>query len=374
VSGPLSGVVVADFSRVLAGPYATMLLGDLGADVIKVEGPAGDDTRRWGPPWAGGTSTYFQSINRNKRSLVLDLSSERGRARAHRLIERSDVLIHNLRPGSAARLGIGHERATALNPRLIYCQITGYGSGAGAGLPAYDLVVQAVSGIVSLTGTGPDTTTKAGIPVVDVLAGLHATVAVLAALHHRDRTGEGQHVELNLLSSALSGMVNFTGAYALTGEVARAMGIRHPSICPYEPYPTADRPLLVAATNERQFAALCQVLDLPGVPADPRFASNDARVAHREELAALLTPSLASQGADDWTARLAAAGVACGPINDIAEAVRFADRLGLDPVVTVAGVPQVASPFTLSRTPVSYRYPPPALGGDSHDIERWLDT
>lgn len=368
-AGALAGIVVADFSRVLAGPYATMLLGDLGATVVKVESPSGDDTRRWGPPWANGTSTYYQSVNRNKRSVVLDLTTPAGRAAAHRLIERSDVLVENFRTGGADRLGIGYTVASRLNPALVYCSITGYGAAAA---PAYDLVVQAVSGLVSLTGPDPEHTTKAGVPIVDVVTGLHAAVGVLAALHHRTVTGRGQRVELNLLSSMLSGMVNFTGAYALTGHVARAMGIAHPSICPYEPYPTADRPLVVAAGNDRQFAALCAELDLPRLPADPRFASNDARVAHRAELAELLSRALAGDGADAWADRLAAAGVPCGPVNDVAGGVALAERLGLRPVVDVAGVPQVASPWTMTVSPVSYRTPPPPLGADTEEVLRWL--
>jgi crotonobetainyl-CoA:carnitine CoA-transferase CaiB-like acyl-CoA transferase len=265
----LQGVVVADFSRVLAGPYATMLLGDLGATVIKVEGPAGDDTRRWGPPWANGMSTYYQSVNRNKRSIALDLSIARDRETAYRLIRRADVVIENFRVGVADKLGIGYDDVEQLRPGIVYCSISGYGSGAGAHLPAYDLIVQAVSGIVSLTGLDEERTTKAGTPVVDIVAGLHATTGILAALLHRATTGQGQRIEVNLLSSTLSGMVNFTGAYALAGHVARAMGIAHPSICPYEPYPTADRLLVIAAGNDAQFAALCDALDVPELAADP---------------------------------------------------------------------------------------------------------
>jgi crotonobetainyl-CoA:carnitine CoA-transferase CaiB-like acyl-CoA transferase len=365
--GALSGLVVADFSRVLAGPYATMLLGDLGATVVKVEGPAGDDTRRWG-------STYYKSINRNKRGIVLDLTTEDGRAVAHRLIRRADVLIENFRVGGADKLGIGYAEARELNPGLVYCSISGYGSGPGSELPAYDLVVQAVSGLVSLTGLDEEHTTKAGVPIADLMAGLHAAIGILAALHHRSVVGEGQRVEVNLLSSVLSGMVNFTGAYAQTGYVGRAMGIAHPSICPYEPYPTADRPLVIAAGNDRQFAALCTVLGRPEVAADPRFLGNEQRLAHRSELRSLLAGLLAQRGADDWAAALSAAGVPSGPINDVAGGVELARRLGLDPVVDVDGTAQVASPFRMLGTPVSYRHAPPDLGADTEDILRWLST
>jgi crotonobetainyl-CoA:carnitine CoA-transferase CaiB-like acyl-CoA transferase len=371
-TGPLAGLLVADFSRVLAGPYATMLLGDLGATVIKVESPAGDDTRRWGPPWVGGESAYFQSINRNKRSLVLDLTDPADQAAARRLAQRADVLFENFKTGRADRLGIGYEQLRPDNPALIYCSITGYGSGAGAHLPAYDLIIQAVSGLASLTGPDADTPTKTGLPVTDVITGLHAATGVLAALHHRHRTGEGQRLELNLLSSTLSGMVNFTGTYVLSGEIARAMGMRHPSICPYEPYPTADQLLVVAAANDAQFARLGNCLDLPGLAADPRFARNQDRVAHRQQLYALLAGRLRQRTAAQWQRELAAAGVPSGPINNVAQAVAFAEQLDLAPVVEVAGVRQVASPFTFSQTPVSYRHPPPRLAEASEQLRRWL--
>lgn len=372
--GPLAGLLVADFSRVLAGPYATMLLGDLGATVLKVESPAGDDTRRWGPPWTGGESTYFQSVNRNKRSVVLDLSDPRGQAVAQRLAARADVLVENFKTGGAERLGIGYHQLRAGNPALVYCSITGYGTGAGAQLPAYDLIVQAVSGLARLTGPDPDTPTKTGIPVTDVITGLHAAVGILAAVDHRRRTGQGQQISLNLLSSTLSGMVNFTGSYALRGEVAQPMGMRHPSLCPYQAYPTADRPLVVAAGNESQFARLCKCLDLPELVQDPRFGSNQDRVAHRAELNRLLAGQLRRRTAAAWQELLDAAGVPCGPINDLAEAVALADRLGLAPIVEVGGVRQVASPFGLSATPVSYRHPPPALGEATDEVVGWLDA
>jgi crotonobetainyl-CoA:carnitine CoA-transferase CaiB-like acyl-CoA transferase len=372
--GPLHGLVVADFSRVLAGPYATMLLGDLGATVVKVESPLGDDTRHWGPPWTDdGVSTYFLSINRNKHSVVLDLGSDEGRRRGLALVRRADVLIENFRVGSLERLGFGEQTLRRLNPGLVHCSITGFGSAEGAHLPGYDLVVQAVSGLMSLTGPDAGTPTKTGIATADVLTGLHAAVGILAALHHRARTGEGQRVELNLLSSMLSGLVNFGGAYALTGDVARGMGIRHPSICPYEPFPTADRQLIVAAGNDRQFRLLCGCLGLSALADDPRFATNAARVAHRAELAAVLSGALRERSADEWFEVLTAAGVPCGPINDVAQGMALGEALGLEPIVDVEGVAQVANPLRLSRTPVGYRRPPPALGADTDEVLRWLD-
>lgn len=366
---------MADFSRVLAGPYATMLLADLGATVIKVESPQGDDTRHWGPPWTtDAQSTYFQSINRNKRSIVLDLGSEEGRRRGLRLASRADVLIENFRTGSLDRLGFGYQALNALNPRLVYCSITGFGSAAGAGLPGYDLVVQAVSGLMSLTGPDAATPTKTGIATADVLTGLHAAIGILAALHHRAASGAGQLVELNLLSSMLSGLVNFGGAYALTGNLSHGMGIRHPSICPYEEFQTADRLLVIAAGNDRQFRALCGCLGLGELADDPRFASNSQRVAHREELKIRLSQVLAGRTADEWFEALSAAGVPCGPLNDVGQGMALADRLGLEPIVEVEGSAQVANPLHFSATPVSYRRRPPGLGADGDEILAWLDN
>jgi len=366
---------VADFSRVLAGPYATMMLGDLGATVIKVESPDGDDTRHWGPPWtAEHESTYFLSINRNKRSIALDLRSPQGRRRAMALVRRSDVMIENFRGASMARLGLDYASVRSLNPGLVYCSITGFGTDGGVELPGYDLVVQAVSGLMSLTGPDADTPSKTGIATADVLTGLHATIGILAALRHRERTGQGQRVELNLMSSMLSGLVNFGGAYALTGDVAHGMGIRHPSICPYEPFATADRLLIIAAGNDRQFLALCDCLGLPHLKDDPRFVTNAARVSHREQLTAALGGVLLTRGADEWFGTLTAAGVPCGPINDVAQGMGFAESLGLAPIVDVSGSAQVANPLRLSATAVTYRRRPPGLGQDEKEILAWLDS
>jgi len=374
IPGPLSGVVVADFSRVLAGPYATMLLGDLGATVIKVESPAGDDTRSWGPPWTSdGESTYFQSINRNKRSIALDLRTPEGKRRGLALVRRADVLVENFRDASMVRLGFDDDAVRSDNPGLVYCSITGFGTDNGVHLPGYELVVQAVSGLMSLTRPDADTPSKTGIATADVLTGLHASVGILAALHDRARTGQGQRVELNLMSSMLSGLVNFGGAYALTGDVAHGMGIRHPGICPYESFPTADSLLIIAAGNGRQFQSLCACLGLGHLTGDPRFATNAARVAHRESLVAVLGTVLRTRGAEEWAITLSAVGIPCGPINDVGQGMRFAESLGLEPVVDVHGSAQVANPLRLSATGVSYRHAPPKLGGDEKEILAWLD-
>ena len=373
MSGPLEGLVVADFSRVLAGPFATMLLGDLGADVIKVEHPeGGDETRAWGPPFAHGHSTYYLAVNRNKRSLAVDLKDDHGRRAARALAGRADVLVENFKAGSMERFGLGYEQLATDNPGLVWCSISGFGRGAGAALGGYDFLVQAMSGLMSITGPEGGEPTKVGVALVDVLTGLYAFGGVLAALRERDRTGRGQRVEVSLLGSALASLVNQASSYLCTGRPPRAMGNRHPSITPYETLATADRPLVVAVGNDGQFARLCAVLGVPEAAADPRFATNAARVANRDALAPLLERALAARGGAEWVAALGDAGVACGLVNDVGEAFALAERLGLDPVADAGGVPQVADPIGLSATPVGYRLAPPALGQHTDEVLRWL--
>jgi crotonobetainyl-CoA:carnitine CoA-transferase CaiB-like acyl-CoA transferase len=368
--GALDGVLVADFSRVLAGPYATMLLADLGATVVKVERPGGgDDTRAWGPPFAAdGQSTYFQSVNRNKWSIALDLADSADLEIARDLAHRADILVENHKPGSLTRFGLDYPAVAAGNPAVIYCSISGFGSGAGSDLPGYDLLVQAMGGLMSITGTREPT--KAGVAVVDVLTGLHASVAILAALHHRDRTGEGQRVEATLLGSLQSSLVNQASAFVGAGSVARFMGNAHPSIAPYEVFAAADRSMILAVGNDAQFARLVEALDLPGLAGDPRFATNAQRVENRADLKNIIEERLRTRSADDWQQVVAAAGVPCGPINDIAQGFELAQRLGLGPVVDVeddrrSGVQrQVANPVTYSRTPPTYRSAPPNVDED----------
>jgi crotonobetainyl-CoA:carnitine CoA-transferase CaiB-like acyl-CoA transferase len=373
MSGPLEGLVVADLSRVLAGPFATMLLGDLGADVVKVEHPdGGDETRAWGPPFSGGHSTYYLAVNRNKRSVALDLKSDKGRRAARALAARADVLVENFKAGALERMGLGYEEVARDNPRLVWCSISGFGGGAGAELPGYDFLVQAMSGLMSITGPAGGEPTKVGVALVDVLTGLYATSGILAALQARERTGRGQRVEVSLLGSALASLVNQASSYLCTGRPPRAMGNRHPSITPYETLATADRPLVVAVGNDGQFARLCRVLGLDALATDPRFAANADRVTNREALAALLERALAARGAADWVAALAEAGVPCGLVNDVGEAFALAERLGLRPVADAGGVPQVADPIGLSAAPASYRLAPPALGQHTAEVLRWL--
>jgi crotonobetainyl-CoA:carnitine CoA-transferase CaiB-like acyl-CoA transferase len=371
---PLDGILVADFSRVLAGPLAAMVLGDLGAEVVKVERPGGDDTRSWGPPWsADGTSTYYQSVNRNKRSVVLDLDDAGDRELAWRLIERADVLIENFRPGTLERFGLGEEATRAANPRLVSCSLSGFGSGAGAALPGYDLLIQAVGGLMSVTGQPDGPPTKVGVALVDVIAGLFASVAILAALSERERSGLGQRAEVSLLGSLLAALVNQGSGFLGAGAVPQRMGNRHPSIAPYESFATADGELVVAVGNDRQFESLCRELGCAPLAADPRFATNAARVEHHAELVEALEPLFRDRAGADLAAVLNGAGVPCGPVNDIRGAFELAASLGLPSIVEMAaGARQVASPISLAATPVAYRRVPPALGADDAAVRAWL--
>ncbi|MFL6151225.1 MAG: CaiB/BaiF CoA transferase family protein, partial [Ornithinibacter sp.] len=373
------GLLVADFSRVLAGPYATMLLADLGAEVVKVEGPAGDDTRSWQPPVRDGVATYYLGVNRNQRSVALDLKDAGDVAAARELARRADVLIENFRPGGVARFGLDYDTVAASNPRVVYASISGFGSQpGGAALPGYDLIVQAISGLMSLTGDPGGEPFRAGISVFDVMAGLHATIGVLSALNLRHETGRGQHVEVNLLSSALSGLVNHSSAWVAGGVVPFRMGNSHPSLFPYEPLPCADGDLIITAGNSGQFRRLVEVLGVPELADDPRFSRNEDRTANRDQLRPLLVERLRTPPKLEWFRDIIAAGVPCGPINTVDQGVAFAEEVGLDPVVTVgegaAAVPSVRNPIRFSETPADYRLPPPGLDEHGEEIRRWLTT
>lgn len=375
-SGPLSGLVVADFTRVLAGPYCTMLLADMGATVIKVESPHGDDTRGWKPPVREDEATFYLSVNRNKHSIVLDLKDESDLEVAHELAAKADVLVENFKPGGLDQFKLDYDCVSALNPDVIYASITGFGTAGGAGLPGYDLLVQAVSGMMSLTG-GQDTEPyRAGLAIFDVITGLHASIGILGALHHKDNTGQGQRVELNLLSSALSGMVNQSAAYVTGGVVPTRMGNEHPSLYPYEPMPTGDGMLIVVAGNNGQFTKLCAALGIPEIAADPRFGNPQERNANREELRPILQGRLASRSAAEWFEYLSALGLPCAPIQDVKGGIELARKLGLEPVVMAGNgerrIPSVRHPVEFSQTPVSYELAPPELNASSDLVRTWL--
>ncbi|MGH9293867.1 MAG: CaiB/BaiF CoA transferase family protein, partial [Acidimicrobiales bacterium] len=333
-AGPLEGILVADFSRVVAGPFATMLLGDLGAEVVKVERPGGgDDSRSFGPPFVGGESAYYLSLNRNKRGVLWDLQTDEGRARARALARRADVVVENFRPGIAERLGIGYEELAGENERLVYCSVSGFGSNpAGARLPGYDFLVQGVGGLMSLTGDAGGEPRRVGVAVVDVLTAQFATIAILAALNERAVSGRGQKIEVNLLSCLLAALINQASTYVTTGRVPGQMGNRHPSIAPYETLDAKDRPLIVAVANDRQFSVLARVVGLGWMVGDDRFATNAARVANREELVRLLEDALSGEPASAWVEALWREGVPAGLVNSLAEAFGLAEELGLSPV------------------------------------------
>jgi crotonobetainyl-CoA:carnitine CoA-transferase CaiB-like acyl-CoA transferase len=364
----LSDVRILDFSRVLAGPFATMMLADLGATVTKVERPGtGDETRSWGPPYdAAGEATYFQSVNRNKRSVVLDLSTDPDRDRALALARASTVIVENFRPGVMDRLGLGCEQLRIEDPALIYCSITGFGSGAGAQLPGYDLLIQALGGLMSITGSADGEPQKVGVAVVDVLAGLFATVGILAALRHRDATGEGQRVDVDLFSALLAALVNQGSAFTIAGAIPSRLGNAHPSIAPYELLATSEGELVVAVGNDRQFKALCDVLGIDELGADARYARNSDRVANRGALRAELEARLGARPAADWARELTAARVPAGVVNDVGAAFALAESLGLAPIVSLpkddgGTVSLTRNPIRLSKTPPTYRSAPPSL-------------
>jgi crotonobetainyl-CoA:carnitine CoA-transferase CaiB-like acyl-CoA transferase len=376
--GPLNGLLVADFSRVLAGPYCTMLLADLGADVIKVESPSGDDTRAWQPPvTSDGVSTYFLAINRNKRSVSLDLRDPSDQALAATLARRADVFVENFKPGGLAKFSLDYDSVRAANPDIVYASISGFGTAPGGrDLPGYDVVVQAMSGLMSLTGSPDGPGYRSGISVFDVITGLHTAIAILAALRHRDATGEGQHVEASLMASALSGMVNQTSAYVAGGKVPFRMGNAHPSLTPYEPFPTGDGELVITSGNDGQFRKLCEALGAPGLADDPRFATNPDRTANRDALRSALAERLSAKSAVEWFEELTGAGVPCGPINTVDEGVLFASRIGLDPVVSAGSGPEarpgIRHPVSYSATPPDYPLAPPALDEHGSQIRAWL--
>ncbi|GAA3875070.1 CaiB/BaiF CoA-transferase family protein [Leifsonia kafniensis] len=377
-SGPLSGVVIVDFTRVLAGPYCTMLLGDMGATIIKVESPAGDDTRSWMPPVVDDEATYFLSVNRNKHSVVLDLADPADQATAAELISHADVVVENFKAGGMARFGLDYDTVSADHAGLIYASITGFGTGLGAKYAGYDLSVQAISGMMSLTGGAETEPYRVGVALFDVMTGMHTAIGILGALHHRDETGAGQQIELNLLTSALSSLVNQSAAYAMAGVVPTRMGNQHPSLYPYEPFPAADGDIIVAVGNDAQFRRLCTLVEVPELADDVRFQTVLGRNTHRDDLRILLRRRLITESVQHWFDELTALGVPCAPINTLGQGIDFADQIGLEPIV-VAGTDErairtIRHPVSYSRTPASYEVAPPLLGSAHGLVMDWLNA
>lgn len=375
--GVLAGVKVLDLTRILAGPSATQILGDLGADVVKVERPGtGDDTRGWGPPFLKDLdgadtqeSAYYLSANRNKRSITLDLETPRGAAVARRLAGEADILVENFKVGGLAQYGLDHASLRAAFPRLIYCSLTGFGqTGPYASRAGYDYLVQGLGGVMSITGEPDGMPVKVGVAVADIVSGLHAVIGIFAALRHRDQTGEGQHIDIALLDSTVSWLANQGSTYLTAGTVPTRLGNAHPTIVPYSVFATADGHIILAAGNDQQFARFCAVARLEGVAEDERFRANKGRVAHRTILEPMLAAAIATRTTSAWTAALEAVGVPASPINRIDEV--FADPqvkargmvIEMPHPVTDAGVKLVANPERMSATPPTYRLPPPTLG------------
>ncbi|MEW1823805.1 CoA transferase [Arthrobacter sp. NPDC080031] len=366
---PLAGIRIADFSRVLAGPLCSMMLADYGAEVIKIEGPAGDDTRAWIPPVeADGTGTYFASVNRNKKSVVADLKSDDGLSYARALVAGCDVVIENFRPGVMAKFGLDYQTVSESRPDIVYCSISGFGTGAGADLPGYDLLVQALGGLMSITGQPGGEPSKVGVALVDVLTGQNALAGILMALRVRDATGTGQQVQVNLLSSLLAALVNQGAAALATGNSPGRLGNAHPSIAPYETFRTGGGTLAIAVGNDRQFAALASALGLRGLHEQARFLTNERRVASREELRIVIEAALQADTAASWQRKMLAAGVPAGRVNNVGEAFELAESLGLEPSIVVTDPAtgresrQLANPIRLSEAAPDYRQVPPALG------------
>lgn len=371
----LSDVVVIDLSRVLAGPYCTMMLGDLGATVIKVEHPGkGDDTRHFGPPYIAGESAYYLGLNRNKQSILLDFSTPEGKERLLKLVSTATVLVENFRPGSLERQGLGYEALHAINPGLIYCSISGYGqTGPYASRPGYDFVAQAESGLMSVTGEIDGDPQRVGSPVGDVSAGMFACMSILAALRVRDHTGKGQYIDISLLETTISLLSNVSSNYLISGEEAQRFGNGHPNIVPYQAFHTEDGYVVVSCGNDRLYQALCHLLAREDLAADPRFATNPQRVRNRKELVPVLQEEFLRRRTDEWLPELRAAGIPCGPINTVSQIFN-------DPHIQARGVvwecehPTAGkiklsgSPMHLSETPTRLYKAPPLLGEDDEKV------
>jgi crotonobetainyl-CoA:carnitine CoA-transferase CaiB-like acyl-CoA transferase len=367
---PLAGVRVVDLSRVLAGPYATMTLADLGADVVKIEHPAGgDETRTWGPPFAGGESAYFLSVNRGKRSVALDLKDPDGRELALELCARADVVIENFRPGGAARLGLDYEAVRKRRPAVVYCTISGFGAREPRARAGYDFTVQAESGLMAITGEPDGEPMKVGVAIVDVLAGLHAATAILAALRRRELTGEGDLVEVSLLDSAFAALVNVGASALLTGAEPLRYGNAHPSIVPYQPFRAADGWIAVAAANDGLYARLCTAIERTDLATDDRYATNEARVLNREALIAELQSVFAGRASEEWERRLLDSGVPAGKIRPVGEALGIGQaRTRRVDHPTAGAVELVGPPFELESATLAPATPPPLLGQHTAEV------
>lgn len=375
---PLNGIRVLDLSRVLAGPYCTMVLGDLGADVIKVESPDGDETRGWGPPFAEGESAYYLCVNRNKRSIIVDFKIEEGRRIIHELIKRSDVLVENFRPGTLARFSLDFGSVSAINPNLIYCSITGFGqTGPLRDRPGYDFMIQAMGGLMSITGEPDREPMKVGVAVADLFAGQNAVIAILAALQARTQTGKGQHLDISLFDSQVGMLANVASNYLVSGNLPKRYGNAHANIVPYQSFQASDAWFVIAVGNDRQFARMCEVVGNLELANDERFALNSERVKHRDELISFLKPIFLTRTANEWLSMLEAAGIPCGPINSLDKVFSMPQVEAREMLIhmeheEIGDLRLVGSPLKFSDTPVDYKLPPPRLGEHMDEVLKEL--
>ena len=375
---PLQGIRVLDLSRVLAGPYCTMVLGDLGADVIKVEPPEGDETRGWGPPFAGGESAYYLCVNRNKRGIVINLKTDEGKKILRDLALRSDVLVENFRPGTLEKFGLDFTTLHEINPKLIYCSITGFGqTGSMKDKPGYDFMIQALGGLMSITGEPEGEPMKTGVAVVDLFAGQNAIIAILAALQARTLTGRGQHLDISLFDSQLGWLANVASNYLISGKLPKRHGNAHANIVPYQSFQASDGWFAIAVGNDKQFVRLCEMLGKPEIAADEKFATNSGRVRNRVEIIPLLASIFKDASVFEWLTKLDEAEIPCGPIQNFEQVfsmptVKEREMLVKMDHPTIGKLPLVGSPLKMSDTPVQYRLHPPLMGEHTQEVLREL--
>lgn len=373
--GALEGIKVLDLSRVLAGPYSTMILGDMGADVIKVEAPGGsDDTRGWGPPYKEGESAYYFSANRNKRAITVNLKSPKGQAIIKSLVKQSDVVIHNFKNGTMEKFGLDYNVLKEINPEVIFCSITGFGAtGPYKHLAGYDYIIQAMSGLMSITGSEESGPTKVGVAIADVLTGLYAVIGILGALNERNRSGEGQSLDLALFDAQISALVNVASNYLVSGNIPQRLGNQHPNIVPYQTFETMDGEMVVAVGNDGQFQRFCSLIGLEDLPKDERFRTNSKRLENRETLIPILAEKMKTKTSKQWLMILNEGGIPCGPINNMKELFQEkqveAREMYTELAHPKAGtVPLVGSPLKFSRTPVKMERHPPLAGEHTDEV------
>ncbi|TQS70609.1 CoA transferase [Ornithinibacillus gellani] len=375
VTGALEHIRILDLSRVLAGPYCTMILGDLGAEVIKVEAPGGsDDTRKWGPPFQSGVSAYYICANRNKKSITVDLKSEAGIQTIKSLVKDADVIIHNFKTGTMERFGLDYDVLQEINPGIVFCSITGFGeTGPYQQIPGYDFIIQAMSGIMSITGDETSGPQKLGVAITDILTGLYACIGIQGALLERTQSGKGQKLDISLYDSAVSALVNIGSNYLMSGKIPTRLGNTHANIVPYQTFQTSDGEMVIAVGNDTQFAALCRIVNKPELSKDERFRTNPDRVANRELITTLLQEQFLLQTTAHWQAECESNNIPCGPIQNMEQVVNDPQLqarkmfVGMDHP-TAGSIQMVGSPLKLSRTPVSYRQPPPEAGAHNEEV------